>query len=132
MKRMAFDDQEIPDGEHPVGKGSKNATLMVLCTHIPGEARQQTRRMNTSLTHSWLGRNSSGDLWRPAARTEKALEAPTHKPAGAAQTLHTFEQGYTKTRLDFALVNEAFRAAVGDFEVVQRNLVPNTKGSRSL
>ena len=42
--------------------------------------------------------------------------------------LHTYEQGDTKTRLDFALVNEAFRAAVGDFEVVQRNLVPKHKG----
>ena len=48
----------------------------------------------------------------------------THKPAGAAQPLHTYEQGDTKTRLDFALVTEAFRAAVGNFEVVQRNLVP--------
>ena len=79
--------------------------------------------------------------WRPAARTEKAVEAPrlplsqrwltdlgqTHKPAGAAQRLHTYEQGDTKTRLNFALVNEAFRAAVGDFEVIQRNLSPNTK-----
>ena len=33
-----------------------------------------------------------------------------------------------KKRLDFALVKEAFRAAVGDPEVVQRNLVPKHKG----
>ena len=34
----------------------------------------------------------------------------------------------TKTRLDCALANEAFRAAVSDYEVVQRNLVPKHKG----
>ena len=52
----------------------------------------------------------------------------THKFAGAAQPLHTYEQGDTKTRLDFSLVNEAFRPAVRDLEVVQRNLVPKHKG----
>ena len=52
----------------------------------------------------------------------------THRPAEAALPLHTYEQGDTKTRLNFALVNEAFRAAVKDFEVVQRNLVPKHRG----
>ena len=34
----------------------------------------------------------------------------------------------TKTRQDFALVNEAFRAAVTDFEVMLQNFVPKHKG----
>ena len=51
-----------------------------------------------------------------------------YKPPGSGQTLHTYEQGNTKTRLDFALVNEGFRSAVRDFEVVWRNLVPKRKG----
>ena len=37
----------------PIGNGSKNATLMVVYAHTPGEARKQTSRMNTSLTQWW-------------------------------------------------------------------------------
>ena len=56
--------------------------------------------------------------------TNTDLGGERNKLPGAKQPLHTHEQGDTKTRPDFALVNEAFFAAASDFEVVQRNLVP--------
>ena len=117
----------------PFGDGCKNATRemntsltqwvcpaaglgkklpLVICGDLQHEPRRQSRHLDFALSQGWLT-----DLGQ------------THKPAGAAQPVHTCEQGDTKTRLDFALVNEALRAAVGDFEVVQRNLVPSTKGS---
>ena len=86
-------------------------TPLMICGNLQHEPRRQSRHLDFALSQGWLT-----DLGQ------------THKAAGAPQPLHTYEQGDTKTRLDFALVNEAFRAAVGDFEVVQRNLVPKHKG----
>ena len=83
----------------------------MICGDLQHEPRRNSRHLDFALSQGWLT-----DLGQ------------THKPAGAAQHLHTYEQGDTKTRLDLALVDEAFRAAMGDFEVVQRNLVPKHKG----
>ena len=69
----------------------------MICGDLQHEPRKQSRHLDFALSQGWLT-----DLGQ------------THKPVGAAQPLHTYEQGDTKTRLDFALVNEAFRAAVGD------------------
>ena len=75
---------------------------LMICGDLQHEPRRQSRHFDFTPSQGWL--------------------------ADLAQPLHTYEQGDTKTRLDFARVNEAFRAAVGDFEVVQRNLVPKHKG----
>ena len=85
----------------------------MICGDLQDEPTRQSRHLGFAHSQGWL--------------TDQGL---THKPVGAARHLHTYEQGDTKTRLDFALVNEALRAAVGDFEVVQRNLVPKHKGLR--
>ena len=130
----------------PIGNGSKNAALTVVHAH-PGrskEANAQNEHMFDAVMGLAAGLGETplmicGDLQHEPRRQSRhpdfALSqgwltdlGQTHKPAGAAQPLHTYEQGDTKTRLDFALANEAFRAAVGDFEVVQRNLVPKQKG----
>ena len=93
--------------------GMGNAPLMI-CGDLQHEPRKQSRHLDLALSQGWLT-----DL------------GEAYKPAEEIFSLHTYEQGDTKTRLDFALVNEAFRAGVNDFEVVQRNLVPSTKDSRS-
>ena len=83
----------------------------MICGDLQHEPRRQSKHLDFALSQGWL----------------TAL-GQTHKPVGATQPLHTCEQGDTKTRLDFALVNEAFRAAVSDFEVMQQNLVPKHQG----
>ena len=139
---MAPDDQEIPEGENPEWQwkqecncdggsrtsrerqGSKQIldtvvgpaarlgdTPLMICGDLQHEPRRQSRHLDFALSQGWLT-----DLGQ------------THKPVGATQPLHTCEQGDTKTRLDFALVNEAFRAAVTDFEVMQQILVPKHRG----
>ena len=122
----------------PIGNGSKNATLMVLYAH-PRRGKEANAR-NEHIFDTVVGPAAGlgdtplmicGDLQHEPRRQSRRLDfalsqgwltdlGQTHKPVGAAQPLHTYEQGDTKTRLDFALVNEALRAAVGDFEVVQR------------
>ena len=87
-----------------------DAPLMI-CGDLQHEPRKQSRHLDFALSQGWLT-----DLGK------------THRPAEAAFPFHAYEQGDTKTRLDFAQVNEAFRAAVRDFEVVQRNPVPKHKG----
>ena len=82
----------------PIGNGSKNATLMVVHAH-PGrgkEANAQNEHVFDAVVGlaRWFGRDPSDDLWRPAARTEKAVEAPrlrdqprlAHGPGTDAQT----------------------------------------------
>ena len=82
----------------------------MICGDLQHEPRKQSRHLDFALSQGWLT-----DLGQ------------THKPVGAGQPLHTYEQGDTKTRLDFAPAKEAFRASVVDFEVVQQNLVPKHK-----
>ena len=83
----------------------------MICGDLQHEPRKKSRHLDFALSQGWLT-----DLRQ------------THEPVGAAQPMHTYEQGDAKTRLDFALVNEAFRAAVVDFLVMQQNLVPKHKG----
>ena len=90
--------------------GVGNAPLMI-CGDLQHEPRRQSKHLDFALSQGWL--TDLGEAYKPAEET---------------YLLHTYEQGDTKTRLDGALVNEAFRAAVSDFEVVQRNLVPKHKG----
>ena len=82
------------------------------------------------------------DPWRLTARTKKAVETPglcaqpgmAHGPGERqapwrrAAPAHVRTRD-TKTRLDLALANQAFPAAVSDFEV-QRNLPPSRPGGR--
>ena len=68
-------------------------TPLMICGDLQHEPRRQSRHLDFALSQGWLT-----DLGQ------------TRKPVGATQPLHTYEQGDTKTRLDFALVNEAFRA----------------------
>ena len=103
----------------------------MICGDLQHEPRRQSRHLDFALSQGWL--TDLGQTHKPAGaaqplHTDDTDLGQTHKPAGVAQLLDTDEQGDTTTRLDFALVNEAFRAAVGDFEVLQRNLVPKHKG----
>ena len=106
-------------------------TPLMICGDLQHEPRRQSRHLDFAISQGWL--TDLGQTHKPAGaaqplHTDDTDLGQTHKPAGVAQLLDTDEQGDPKTRLDFALVNEAFRAAVGDFEVVQRNLVPKHKG----
>ena len=109
-KEANTQNERIFDTVVGLAAGMGDAPLMI-CGDLQHEPRKQSRHLDFALSQGWLT-----DL------------GETHRPAEAALPLHTYEQGDTKTRLDFALVNEAFRAAVKDFEVVQRNLVPKHKG----
>ena len=123
----------------PIGNGSKNVTLMVVFAHT--RRGKEANARNEHIFDAGLGRTEvmiCGDLQheprRQSRHTDFALSQVAHGPETDAQTcwssptLHTCKQGDTKTRLDFAPVNEAFRGTVGDVEVVQRNLVPKHKG----
>ena len=91
----------------PIGNGSKNVTLLVMYEQIVRGKVENARNEHIfdAVVGLALVRNPYDDRWRPAARTERAVEAPrlraqprlghgpgqTHKPAGAAQPLHTYE-----------------------------------------
>ena len=127
----------------PIGNGSKNATVMVVYvfTRRGKEASAQNEHIFDTVVGLAAGLGDTplkicGDLQREPRKQSRHLDF-TRSAKDDPRTwdrrtslceqynsLHTHEQGDTKTRLDFAPVNEAFRAAVVDFEVVQQNLVP--------
>ena len=109
----------------PIGNGSKNTaqnehifdavvglavvlgeTPLMICGDLQHEPRRQSRHLDFALSQGWF-----------------TVLGQTHKPAGAAQPCTPLSKGTQKRAW-----NEALHAAVGDFEVVQPNLVPKHKG----
>ena len=75
--------------------------------------------------------NREGSRGTSTSRSAKAGSRTWDRRTNLLEQLNPctpVSKGIQKTRENFALVNEAFRAAVGDFEVMQRNLVPKHKG----
>ena len=99
----------------PIGNGSKNVTLMVVYAH-PRRGKEANAR-NEHIFDAVVGLAAGlgetplmicGDLQPEPGRQSRRLDfalsrgwltdlGQTHKPAGAAQPLHTYEQGDTKT-----------------------------------
>ena len=130
----------------PTGDGRRTVVVMVICAYS-GRGNEATQETNQRIFDTAVGvvagmRNTPlmicGVVQYEPTMQSRDLDfalsqgCPTdmgeiYKPPGSEKPLQTYEQGDTKTLLDFALVNEGFRSAVWDFEVVQRNLVPKHK-----
>ena len=124
----------------PIGNGSKHVTVTVVCAYSGRgkEANTQNHQIFDTVVGLAAGlgdtpvvtcsTNREGSRGTSTSRSAKAGSRIWDRRTNLLEQLNPCTPMSKWIQKRAWTFNEAFRAAVGDFEVVQRNLVPKHRG----